>query len=72
MEKLEVLPVIGLYGCYCHPFKNWHELARYNKQTIIIGANYRNRHTGVVGVAQSLHPDNKAFVYLFVEPYDCA
>ena len=62
---------IGLYGCYCHPFEDWEELKKFSNQKIIIGAKYKNRCTGVIGIATGLYKEQKCYVEIFVEPYDC-
>lgn len=69
--KLKEGEVIGLYGCYCHPFKNWAEHEKYNKQKIVFGEKYINRCTGKECIAKNAMPDNKHFIEVFEEPYDC-
>jgi hypothetical protein len=45
------VPIIGLYGCYCHPFSTWGECNKMNKQKIKFGDIVKNRHTQKVGIA---------------------
>lgn len=63
--------VIGLYGCYCHPFKDFKEVQFFNNQVVEIGQQYKNRHSGVIGIVQGFCEDNANFVKIFVEPFDC-
>lgn len=63
--------VTGLYGCTCHPFKDWDEHDSFNKQKIIIGAKYQHRCTGKIGIVKGLHEDSPEWVHIFYEPYDC-
>ena len=44
MGNQEKVKPIGLYGCYCHPFKSWEDLKYYENQKIEIGAKYKERH----------------------------
>ncbi len=41
--------IIGLYGCYCHPFKSWEECNFYHNQKLSIGEPVQNRHTNDIG-----------------------
>lgn len=43
--------IIGLYGCYCHPFDSWEEERRFSKQKITKGTKVKTRCLGRVGVA---------------------
>ncbi|MCP9763821.1 hypothetical protein [Lacihabitans soyangensis] len=64
--------ITGLWGCTCHPFESWAEHDFYNKQKIILGRKYKNRHTGEIGIAERIDPEKKYYIDLFMEPYDCA
>lgn len=63
--------VIGLYGCYCHPFKDWAEHNEFHNQKIIPGAKYKIRHTEEECIVEEFISDNSNYVKIFVEPFDC-
>ena len=65
------MSVIGLFGCYCHPFKNWEEHDKFHKQKIEIGAKYKIRHTGEECIVKGFSEDAR-YIKIFVAPYDCA
>lgn len=67
----ETLKITGLYGCSCHPFDSWEDLKNYNDQKIEIGAKYRIRHSGKECIAKEFNKDQKYYIHIFVEPYDC-
>lgn len=41
--------IIGLNGCYCHPFKNWEECERFHNQKLKKGDAVINRCSGKKG-----------------------
>lgn len=45
--------VIGLYGCYCHPFKDWEEHCYFNKQKVVIGSVVKVRCSEMFAVVES-------------------
>ena len=61
----------GLYGCSCHPFESIEELKKYSNQKIEIGAKYKNRCTGKECIATGFNQNQKCYIEVFVEPYDC-
>ncbi|MCA4782880.1 hypothetical protein IF125_11550 [Empedobacter stercoris] len=63
--------VIGLYGCYCHPFKDWVEHNEFHKQIIKPGERYRIRHTEEECIVEGFSSDGSGYVKVFVEPFDC-
>lgn len=62
----------GLYTCSCHLFDSYQELKDANLQRIVIGAKYKIRCTGQECIAKEIDAENKQFINIFVEPYDCA
>lgn len=68
IEGEKVKP-IGYYGCDCHPFENWEDLKKYEKQKIEIGAKYKVRHTEKECIAKAVN--HGGHIDVFVEPYDC-
>jgi hypothetical protein len=67
--KEEKVKPIGLYGCYCHPFEDWEDLKKYEKQKIEIGAKYKVRHTQLECIVTAVNKGGH--IDVFVEPYDC-
>lgn len=63
--------VIGLYGCSCHPFKDWNDHDFFHKQKIEIGKEYIIRHTGEKCIVKGFEKEQRKYVKVFVEPYDC-
>lgn len=63
--------VTGLYGCSCHPFKDWSEHNKFNNQKLIVGEKYKIRHSEIECIIKGVSSDNPGFVNVFVEPYDC-
>jgi hypothetical protein len=48
IKKNAVKP-IGIYGCYCHPFKNWPEHDRFFTQKLAAGTKIKTRCSGTTG-----------------------
>jgi hypothetical protein len=72
MQHAEEKPLVtGLWGCTCHPFEDWQDHDKYSKQKIELGKKYKNRHSGEIGIAEGIDPEQKYYIYLFMEPYDC-
>lgn len=42
--------ITGLYGCNCHPFKNWKECDLFHKQQFKLGDIVNDRCTGRKGI----------------------
>lgn len=47
-KEQKTLP-IGLYGCYCHPFKNWEEHDKFYTQRLTPGQKVKIRCSGKEG-----------------------
>ncbi|MDR2223789.1 MAG: hypothetical protein LBE34_13805 [Flavobacteriaceae bacterium] len=45
--------VIGLYGCYCHSFKDWDEHNYFSKQKVTIGSIVKVRCSGLFAIVES-------------------
>lgn len=43
------MKIIGLYGCYCHPYESWEDCEKMHKQKLSIGALVKQRHSGAQG-----------------------
>lgn len=56
--------IIGLYGCYCHPFDSWEEERSFSKQKITKGTKVKTRCLGRVGVA---YTDSRSNGFLTVK-----
>lgn len=63
------LPIIGYYGCPCHPYETIEEYKSFLRQKIEIEAKYKRRHTGEECIAKEILAGG--FIVVFVEPYDC-
>ena len=50
--------IIGLYGCYCHPFNSWDELNEAVNKKYAVGARVKHRCTGEEGVIYSVKSNN--------------
>ncbi|MDM1366320.1 hypothetical protein HX017_15370 [Myroides marinus] len=59
--------VIGLYGCYCHPFKSWEDHKHYDKQKIPIGSIVKIRCTQQFAIIESLK-DYSGYVHINILP----
>tara|TARA_R110002126_G_scaffold78629_1_gene195639 strand:+ start:17970 stop:18266 length:297 start_codon:yes stop_codon:yes gene_type:complete len=61
--------IIGLYGCYCHPYKSWEDLKYHEKKKLTLGQKVKHRcdkRQGVIlgNVENTIYPDD-----LTKEPY---
>lgn len=63
--------VIGLYGCYCHPFVDWKEHDKFLKQKLLKGTIVKVRCTGEFAEVVSVK-SSSGFIDVFVFPQDCA
>jgi hypothetical protein len=46
--------IIGLSGCYCHPYSSWEECNMYHNQKLPVGTPVQNRHSGKVGTVDKI------------------
>jgi len=51
---MTAIPIIGLFGCYCHPFSSWKECDKMHKQLLKVGQPVKNRHTDASGVVHKI------------------
>lgn len=49
--------IIGLHGCYCHPFESWEECEKYHKQKFSVGEPVKNRHTNATGTIHEVYKE---------------
>lgn len=66
------MKAIGLYGCYCHPFQDWKEHDKFQKQKIILGSVYKQRCTGKISIALDFCKEGTNYIDVFEEPFDCS
>jgi len=62
--------VIGLHGCYCHPFESWEDHNKFHRQKITVGMIVKNRCTQEFSEVISLK-DIHGYVTVNVFPQDC-
>lgn len=49
------MKIIGLYGCYCHPFDSYEQADAMFNQKLKVGQVVKQRHTGRVGEIYGIH-----------------
>lgn len=62
--------IIGLYGCYCHPFKSWAECDNEHNKRLKIDDNVQNRHTCMNGIVCEIL-ETKGFVIVKYGKREC-
>jgi hypothetical protein len=61
MEPKNITKIIGLYGCQCHPYKDWNECKLFHFQKLEIGDKIKNRCTGKEGEIFKKYQEHKFF-----------
>lgn len=57
---METPTIIGLHGCYCHPYESWEECEAAHKQKLPVGTPVKNRHSGLAGTVHT-QEDSQGF-----------
>jgi len=64
--------IIGLRGCYCHPFSSWKELAAAEKQIFTVGEIVQHRCYDIEDKIKTVYPKNdpnQGFGYVVLEKF---